>query len=79
MVSITARMSGKHQVVIPKAVREALELEGQDEVLFVIDGETVLLMPRPASFTEALRGLHQEIWPEPDEWLEEERSSWEGR
>jgi len=63
--------------VIPKLVREALNLQPQDMVLFLVDGDTVLLRPQPASFTETLRGLHKEIWPDPDAWLEEERASWE--
>ena len=77
MISITARMSGKYQVVIPKAVREALGLGPHDRLLFQIDGGTVILRPRPASFTQTLLGLHQELWPDPDEWLESERASWE--
>ena len=35
------------------------------------------LRPQPDSFTEVLQGLHKEIWPDPDAWLEEERSTWE--
>ena len=77
MQAITARMSAKYQVVIPKPVREALHLRPQDVLLFLLDGDTVVLRPQPASFTEALCGLHKELWPDPDTWLEEERSTWE--
>ncbi len=77
MQAIVARMSAKYQIVIPKAVREALHLQPRDAVLFLLDGDIAILRPRPASFTEALRGLHQEIWPDPDAWLEEERATWE--
>jgi AbrB family looped-hinge helix DNA binding protein len=76
MKTATARMSSKYQVVIPKIVRDTLRLRPQDTLLFLLDGDAVILRPRPASFTEALRGLHQGIWPDPDAWLEEERSSW---
>jgi len=41
------------------------------------DGNTVIIRPQPASFTEVLAGLHKHLWPEPDAWLEEERFSWE--
>ncbi len=77
MQVIAARMSVKYQVVIPKAVREALRLQPQDTLLFLLDGDVAVLRPWPVSFTETLRGLHQEIWPDPDAWLEEERTTWE--
>jgi len=77
MQVIVARMSTKYQVVIPKPVREALHLRPQETLLFLVDGGTVILRPRPERFTEALQGLHQEIWPDADTWLEEERATWE--
>ena len=77
MKTLAARISTKYQVVIPKAVREALDLQPRERLLFLLDGDTVILRPEPASFTEAMRGLHGDLWPDPDEWLEQERSSWE--
>ena len=77
MESIAARVSTKYQVVIPKPVRDSLRLRPADTLLFLIDGDTVVLRVRPASFTEAMRGLHKGIWPEPDAWLEKERATWE--
>lgn len=77
MQTVTARVGARYQVVIPKAVREALNLRPQDTLLFLVDGDTVFLRPKPASFTETLLGLHREIWPDPDAWLEEERGAWE--
>ena len=75
--AFTARISVKYQVVIPKAVREALQIEPRDQLLFLVDGDTVILRPQPESFTGALQGLHKDLWPDPDTWLDEERSSWE--
>lgn len=79
MEAMVAKISSKYQVVLPKAVREALALHVGDEVVFVVDGSKVLLRPRPANFTEAMRGLHREVWAgrDVDEWLEEERATWE--
>ncbi len=77
MQTISARVSTKYQVVIPKAVREVLDLQPRDRLLFLVDGDTVILRPQPESFAETLRGLHQDLWPDPDEWLEGERASWE--
>ncbi len=77
MQAIATQISTKYQIVIPKPVREALGIRSQDSLLFVIDGDTVIVRPRPASLTTALRGLHADLWPDPDGWLEAERSSWE--
>lgn len=77
MQTFVARMSTKYQVVVPKAVREALRLQPRDHLLFLLDGDTVILRPKPESFTAALQGLHSEIWQDPDAWLEQERSTWE--
>ncbi len=68
----------KYQVVIPRAVREVLSLESGDTLLFIMDGDSVTLRARPASFTQTLRGLHSELWgDDPDAWLEAERGEWE--
>ena len=79
MKTATARVSSKYQMVIPKEVRAALEIQPHDQVLFLIDGDVVYLRPRPKSFTEALSGLHAHVWRQPTEqWLNEERETWEG-
>ena len=77
MQAVATQVSTKYQVVIPKLIREALGIQPHDSLLFVISGDTVIVRPRPASLTAALRGLHAELWPDPDTWLEEERSAWE--
>ena len=77
MRAIAARISAKYQVVIPKPVRESLHIQPHDTLLFLLDGDTVIVRPQPADFTKAMRGLHQELWSDPDAWLEEERSTWE--
>ena len=77
MQAVAAQISSKYQVVIPKPVRELLHLHPHDTLLFLLDGDTVILRPRPANFTDAIRGLHRELWPDSDAWLEEERSAWE--
>lgn len=77
MQAVATQISTKYQVVIPKSVREALGVRPQDSLLFVIDGDTIIVRPRPASLTAALRGLHAGLWSDPETWLEGERASWE--
>ncbi len=77
-MQVTAtQVNAKYQVVIPKTVRERLGLRPQDALLFIIDGDTVSVRPRPVSLTTALRGLHADLWPDPDGSLEAGRSAWE--
>lgn len=77
MRTFAVQVGAKYQIVIPKAVREALGLGPQGTLLFLVDGDTVMLRARPASFTQALLGMHQHLWRDPDTWLEQERASWE--
>ena len=47
-----ATVTAKGQVTIPKAVREALGLQPHDRVLFLVEGDRVVLVPlhrRPLS------------------------------
>lgn len=74
---VSARLSTKYQLVIPKEVREALNLQPNDSVLFLIEGDSVYIRPRPQSFTRTLSGLHRHVWSNSDKWLDEERSAWE--
>ena len=77
MKSVAVRLSSKYQVVIPKEVRECLALRPKATLLFVIDGDTVTLRPKPEDFTRTLQGLHRELWPDAEQWLEEERRTWQ--
>jgi AbrB family looped-hinge helix DNA binding protein len=66
-------------VVIPKAVRDTLQVKEGDGLLFVVQGDSVLLRARPASFMDALRGLRTEVWEGEDigRWLAREREAWD--
>lgn len=79
MTIASARISSRYQVVIPKEVRDALHIQPQDTLLFLIDGDAVHIRPRPASFTQRLLGLHKHLWEQlPRNWLDEERAGWDG-
>ena len=46
-MDVSARVSSKGQVTIPHAVREALDLQEGDEVLFRVNGQRALLARSP--------------------------------
>ena len=77
MQTVAVRMSTRYRVVIPKLVRESLQISPRDTLLFLIDGDIVILRRWPTDLTAALRGLHRDLWPDPDAWLEESRDTWE--
>jgi AbrB family looped-hinge helix DNA binding protein len=79
MVTATARVSSKHQIVLPKEVRAELGVKAGDDLLFIIRDGEIVVRSRPASFAQAMRGLHKNVWNETDveQWLAAERKSWE--
>jgi len=74
----TVRLSAKHQIVIPRAVRQQLGLAAGDGLLVEVRGSTIVLVPRPRSYAKRLRGLHKEVWGNVDAktYVREERKGW---
>jgi AbrB family looped-hinge helix DNA binding protein len=70
-----ATLSSKNQIVIPREAREALGVRAGDRLLVVVRGNTVVILPRPRSWSRALRGLAKERYPEG--YLNRERASWD--
>lgn len=72
---ILAKVSTKGQVVIPKQLRQALGIRPGDELLMVRSGDRIIVMKKPDSFVDALRGLGKEVWEgvEPVEYVRQMR------
>jgi AbrB family looped-hinge helix DNA binding protein len=70
-----AKVSSKNQIVIPREAREALGLKAGDQVMVVIRGKRVLILQKPASHRDAIRGLARK--PFPTNHIQKERRSWE--
>jgi AbrB family looped-hinge helix DNA binding protein len=51
---IISRVSSKGQVTLPRKVRQALQLKPGDQVVFLLDEETVTLQPLGPSSARAL-------------------------
>ncbi|HEU5300215.1 MAG TPA: AbrB/MazE/SpoVT family DNA-binding domain-containing protein [bacterium] len=78
-MATSVRIGKRYAVVLPKKVRERLDLHEGDVLLVEVNRRGILLIPRPASYTSHLAGLHREVWKDldVDEYLEAERKSWQ--
>ena len=56
-------VSSKHQIVIPREAREALDLKAGDKVLVIVRGNKVLVLQKPQSHRKAIRGLANASYP----------------
>ena len=70
-----ATLSSKNQIVIPKEAREALRVKAGDRVLVVIRGDRVVILQKPQSQHEAIRGLGRGLYSKSH--LRRERKSWD--
>lgn len=80
MKAVTARVSSRYQMVLPKDVRRVLGIQPGDVVLLIIEGDTVRLVPKPASYATYARGLGRQAWEAlggAETFLAEERATWE--
>lgn len=82
----SVKVSSKGQIVIPKEIREALELKKGSEVLLeLMPGASpgmssmAVILPKPRDYVKAMRGLGAEVWRDVnvEEYIEKERGSWE--
>ena len=46
-MSVTAKLSSKFRISIPKAIREGLHWEAGQELAFISKGDGVLILPTP--------------------------------
>ncbi len=66
------KLSSKNQMVLPKKAREALHVKGGDDLLVVVKGETVIIMPKPKDHVSALYGKGDY----PKDYLKKEHRTW---
>ena len=49
-------LSSKNQIVIPREVREALQLKPGDKLIVTAHGGKILILEKPKSYSKAIRG-----------------------
>ena len=73
------KLNQKSQVVISKAMRKRLALKPGDELAAVVEGDKIILRPKPKSSAARLRGLGKGTWGSRariDAYIEKLRNEW---
>jgi AbrB family looped-hinge helix DNA binding protein len=78
-MAITIKVSKKNQIAVPAAARERLNIRDGDRLLVDIQDGMLILMPVPKSYTQALSGLHREVWEgiDTEGYIAAERKEWD--
>ena len=72
------KVSSKYQIVIPREVREKLNLKEGDKLIIKANDEKIIIYPQPKSYAKYALGLGKEIWQGTDatEYVLKERETW---
>jgi len=70
-------VSSKYQIVIPREVREKLDLKAGDKLIIKTNNEKIIIYPQPKSYAKYALGLGKEIWQGIDatEYVRKERET----
>jgi AbrB family looped-hinge helix DNA binding protein len=69
------KLSRKHQIIIPRDIRDALGVKAGDSLLIVARGDTVILLNKPKKYAQTLRGIARGLYP--PGYMAQERESWQ--
>lgn len=72
------KVSSKHQIAVPAAVRRRLAIDSGDHLVVEIQDGVIVLIPEPKDPVEELKGLGREIWEDVDiqDYIDQERDAW---
>lgn len=79
MVSVLT-LNQKSQIVISKEIRKRLGLKPGDQLTAIVEGNKIVLRPRPKSSARRLRGLGKGTWggrAKIDNYIEKLRDEWQ--
>jgi AbrB family looped-hinge helix DNA binding protein len=79
MSQITVKISSKHQIAVPSAIRKELDLAAGDYLLAEVRDGVIVLVPRRGDAVDQLRGLHRDVWEGEDvqAYIGQERDAWD--
>jgi AbrB family looped-hinge helix DNA binding protein len=72
-------LNQKSQIVISKKIRKSLGLKPGDQLAAAVEGDKIVLRPRPKSSAARLRGLGKGTWEtraKIDAYIEKLRDEW---
>ena len=72
----SVKVSNRYQIAVPQHARKQLKIKSGDRLLVDVQDGMIVLLPEPQNYTQALAGLHREIWEKTEEYIIAERSSW---
>ena len=73
-------LNQKSQIVISKKIRKQLGLKPGDQLAALVEGDKIILRPKPKSSTARLRGLGKGTWGNKtkiDTYIEKLRDEWQ--
>lgn len=75
----SVKVSQRFQIAVPHLARKRLKIQGGDRLLVDVQDGMLILLPQPRRYTDALAGLHREIWEgvEVRQVMDKERGAWE--
>ena len=63
-MKVVVTLSSKNQIAIPRSARKKLAIGPEDQLILDVEKDSLILKPRPKSYSKHLRGLHRAIWHE---------------
>jgi AbrB family looped-hinge helix DNA binding protein len=72
----SVKVSNRYQIAVPQHARKRLKIKSGDRLLVDVQDGMIVLLPEPQNYTQALAGLHREIWEKTGEYVAGERSAW---
>jgi AbrB family looped-hinge helix DNA binding protein len=76
MRTASVKVGTQYRISIPKKVRRQLKIKSGDHLAMDVQNGMIILLPVAKGYTQALAGLHREIWKSSDAYIDSERRAW---